>query len=111
MKTTNHSTEEQEAKLLSRFGAERPFTVPGGYFDSLPARVMERIAARKRRRTAWRWAAAAVLAGCVAAGGLFIESRQKEQLAEADEMEYLEEALDYTMIDNMYIAAYLTEAE
>lgn len=112
MKTMNHSTEELEAKLLERFGAETHFTVPEGYFDSLTGRVMSRVAQRKQRRLIWRWAAAAVIVGCVAAGGMLFESRYNAQVAEAEDIQYIEDALDYTMIDNMSIASYLlTEAE
>lgn len=113
MKTNNHNTDELEAKLLSRFGNEGPFTVPEGYFDSLPGRVMSRIAERKhRRRLVWRWAAAAVLAGCVAVGGMFFETHYNTQIAETEDNQYIEDALDYSMIDNMSIASYLlTEAE
>lgn len=112
MRTTNHSTEELEAKLLERFGTETHFTVPEGYFNTLPGKVMSRVARRKQRRMVWRWAAAAVLVGCVAAGGMLFESRYKAQLAEAEDIQYIEDALDYTMIDNMSIESYLlTEAE
>ena len=108
------TTEQLEEKLLSRFGAERHFTVPDGYFESLTDRVMSRIAQRKRRRLVWRWAAAAILVGCVATGGLLYENRQQTidngQMT-ADNIQYIEDALDYSMIDNMSIASYLTEAE
>ena len=111
MKTKDYNTEELEAKLLERFGQEKHFTVPEGYFEGLTGKVMSRIAERKRRRRVWRWAAAAVLAGRVAAGGWLFESQYKTQLAEAEEIQYIEDALDYSMIDNMSIASYLTEAE
>ncbi len=117
MKTTDNrqqTTEQLEEKLLSRFGTERHFTVPDGYFESLTDRVMSRVAQRKRRRLLWRWAAAAVLVGCMATGGMFYENRQQTttngQLA-AENIQYIEDALDYSMIDNMSIASYLTEAE
>ena len=114
MKTNNYNTDELEAKLLSRFGTKRPFTVPEGYFDGLTERVMTRVVQRKRRRLIWRWAAAAVIVGCVATGGMFFEYRQqtidsRQQIAE--DIQYIEDALDYSMIDNMSIASYLTEAE
>ena len=106
------TAEVLEAKLLERFGAERPFTVPEGYFESLTGRVMSRLNERKRRRQQiWRWTAAAVLAGCIAAGGMLFESRYKAQLTDAEDIQYIEDALDYSMIDNMSIASYLTEAE
>ena len=111
MRTTDYNTEELEAKLLERFGNETHFTVPEGYFDGLTDKVMGRIAQRKRRRLIWRWAAAAVLAGCVATGGMFFEQQYKQQLAETEDIQYIEDALDYSMIDNMSIAYYLTEAE
>lgn len=110
MKKTD-KIDELEAKLLERFGQEAPFTVPEGYFDSLTDRVMGRIAQRKRRNTVWRWAAAAVLVGCVVTGGMFFEYRYNMQTAEAEDIQYIEDALDYSMIDNMSIASYLTEAE
>ena len=111
MRTTDYNTEELEAKLLERFGNETHFTVPEGYFDSLTDKVMGRIAQRKRRRLIWRWAAAAVLAGCVATGGILFEKQYKQQLAETEDIQYIEDALDYSMIDNISIAYYLTEAE
>ena len=114
MMTNNHNTDDLEAKLISRFGTERPFNVPEGYFDGLTERVMSRITLRKRRRLIWRWAAAAVLVGCVATGGLLLEYRHQSTVNNqqtAEEIQYIEDALDYSMIDNMSIASYLTEAE
>ncbi len=111
MKTTDYSTEALEAKLHERFGTETSFTTPDGYFEALPSRVMSRIAERRRRRTAWRWAAAAILVGAVVAGSVLFESKQSQQMAEAENIQYIEDALNYSMIDNMSIASYLTEAE
>ena len=111
MKTNYHNTEELEAKLHSRFGTERPFSVPEGYFEGLTGRVMSRIQQRRRRRLVWRWAAAAVLIGCVATGGILFEYKQQADLQTAENIQYIEDALDYSMIDNMSIASYLTEAE
>lgn len=117
MKTTDdrqQTIEQLEEKLLLRFGTERPFTVPDGYFESLTDRVMSRVVQRKRRRLIWRWAAAAILVGCVATGGLLFENRQQtidNGQSTAENIQYIEDALDYSMIDNMSIASYLTEAE
>lgn len=110
MKKTD-TIDELEAKFLQRFGQETPFTVPEGYFDSLTDRVMGRIAQRKRRNLVWRWAAVAIFVGCVATGGMLFEYRYNMQTAEAEDIQYIEDALDYSMIDNMSIASYLTEAE
>jgi len=123
MNMTNDSrqtVEQLEDKLFARFGNERAFTVPDGYFDNLTGKVMSRVMQqeslnrgkkRKSRRTAWRWSIAALLAGCVAVGGLILEKQSTLQTAEAEDTQYIEDALDYTMIDNMSIASYLTEAE
>ena len=111
MKTTEYNTEELEAKLLERFGTESHFTVPEGYFDGLAGKVMSRVAQRKRRRLVWRWAAAAMLAGSVITGGLLLERHNAIQTANAEDIQYIEDALDYSMINNMSIASYLTEAE
>ena len=48
-----------EEKLLDRFGRENPFRVPEGYFDTFPNRVMSQITKKKKRRDPWRWAVAA----------------------------------------------------
>ena len=113
MKTNDHNKDELEAKLLSRFGAAKPFTVPEGYFETFPDKVMSRIAERKRHRgLVWRWAAAAIFTGCVVTGGMLFESNHNnKQITEAEDIQYIEDALDYSMIDNMSIASYLTEAE
>lgn len=115
MMTKDHiqpEAEALEAKLLERFGAETHFTAPEGYFDSLTDRVMSRIAEHKtRRHFPWRWAVAAMLTGFIIAGGVLIEKQNAAQTAAAEDIQYIEDALDYSMIDNMSIASYLTEAE
>ena len=111
MKGTTHDTEELEVRLDERFGREPHFTVPEGYFDALPGRVMSRIRRQRRKRLAWRWAAAAILVGCVATGGVLFERAQSVQTAGTADLQYIEDALDYSMIDNMSIASYLTEAD
>jgi len=114
MKTKDNiqlTTEELEGKLLERFGTENPFKVPEGYFNSLPNKVMSRIARRRHRLLIWRWAAAAVFVGFMATGGLLFDNYEKQLALEAENVQYIEDALDYSMIDNMSIASYLTEAE
>ena len=43
------------SRLREKAGQETPFEVPDGYFDTLPARIQERIAAQRRNepRTGW----------------------------------------------------------
>ena len=101
----------KEEILRGICGKENPFLVPTGYFDALPDCIMSRIHSRERKKWNIRYfAIAAMLAGCVFMGTyLFHETHLTETTAE-DEA-YLEEYLDYSMIGNMEIASYLTEAE
>ena len=104
-----------EKRLKEQVGKETPFRVPEGYFSTLPDRVCVRIARKQRERRMWRWAAAAVMAGCVAITSLLLvrQSGNIQLAAEAggynaDEVEML---LDYNMVSNLEIVDYITEAE
>ena len=102
-----------EEKLLNeRFGNENPFRVPEHYFDEFPQRVMKRIAHQNRRRKMIRWGIAAMMTGIVFSSAFVLNNfRQQDTTLEADNTQYVEDALDYSMINNMEIATYLTEAE
>lgn len=101
-----------EELLDSRFGRENHFRTPEGYFDALPQRIMNRINRRKRRRTIISWSIAAIMSGIVVSVGFMTWNSQSQTYTmEADNAQYIEDALDYTMINNMEIATYLTEAE
>lgn len=108
-------TDLLEKRLKEQVGKENPFRVPEGYFSTLPDRVCVRIARKQRERRMWRWAAAAVMAGCVAITSLLLvrQSGNIQLAAEAggynaDEVEML---LDYNMVNNLEIVDYITEAE
>lgn len=100
----------EEKKLTELVGKENPFRVPEGYFDTLPNRVNTRIAWRKRERKMWRWAAAAIVTGCIGTAGLVFlhEERMSDAEAYEDAMEML---MDYNMVNNLEITNYITEAE
>lgn len=102
-----------EKTLMQLTKASNPYRAPKGYFDKLPERVMQKVKARQRRRLAIRWAVAAMLTGCVVTAGfsLFDRNTQDRQRNELAHTQYIEDALDYSMIDNAEIAYYLTEAE
>jgi len=52
----------EELQAVDDFAQELPVAAPEGYFEAFPARVRERLAARRRRRVpAWTWAAAAAV--------------------------------------------------
>ena len=108
-------TDLLEKRLKEQVGKENPFRVPEGYFSTLPDSVCVRIARKQRERRMWRWAAAAVMAGCVAITSLLLvrQSGNIQLAAEAggynaDEVEML---LDYNMVSNLEIVDYITEAE
>lgn len=106
---------DEEKKLLERFGRENPFRTPENYFDTLPEAIMRRIdSGHKTRQTVWRGVAAAIIAGFVATAGFMVirEHDMANTALEADgSSQYIEDVLDYSMIDNNEIAFYLTEAE
>lgn len=100
----------EENKLAGLVGKENPFRVPEGYFDALPAQVMGRIAQRRQRRRLWRWAAAAVMAGCICTAG-FLMMNSSNSLLAGNESTYMDDELDYSMLNNLDIQQYLTIAE
>ncbi len=104
---------DDEKLLMQLTKAHNPYRAPKGYFDKLPERVMQKVKARQRRRMTIRWTIAAMLAGCVVTAGfsLFDKNMQDKQRTELAHTQYIEDALDYSMIDNAEIAYYLTEAE
>lgn len=102
----------EEKFIDEKLGNENPFRVPEHYFDEFPQRIVKRIAQQKKRRLTIRWSFAAIMAGCIFGSAFFMaNSRQKNASLEADNTQYIEDALDYSMINNMEIATYLTEAE
>ena len=110
---TLHNNEEQ---LLEHFGRKNPYRVPEGYFDTLPDRVMSQITKRKKRHEPWRWAIAAVLACCVAGGGLALFKNELGLVSQSQPVanlsaEHMNELLDCNMVSNLDIENYLTEAE
>jgi len=114
--------EEDLIKKMTE-GAPNPFRVPDGYFENFTSRVMKALPAQEaktERKTLflshlWRYAAAIVIV--LAFGLAFLYSEKKgETVAESAQQEYYQEeyindALDYAMVDNQEIEMYLTEAQ
>ena len=102
----------EEKLIMDRFGNENPFRVPNNYFNEFPQRIMKRIERQRRRKRIIRWSIAAMMTGCIL-GATFIFNNLKQQdlPLEADNSQYSEDAHNYSMINNMEIATYLTEAE
>lgn len=108
-------TTNEEKAILERCGRENPFRVPAGYFDTLPQQVMSNLPRKRNTIRLWqRVAVAAVLSGFVAIGGFMLFNSaysNQAKMAEQLDAEYMDEMLDYSMVGNMEIATYLTEAE
>ena len=95
-----------------------PLSVPEGYFDFLPERVMQRIAAGEKqpaRRTPlrkWWLAAAAACAVAVAALAIRLAPSAADTMAAAEEDEELIiEYLAYNGLSGAYLYEELAEAE
>lgn len=109
-------TTNEEKVLLERFGRENPFRVPEGYFDTLPEKVMLRLPRKRRKSNLWlKWSVAAILVGCVGLATFRMYDSPAGPSAlvgqDATDEEYIEDALNYSMINNLEIATYLTEAD
>ena len=101
----------EEKLIAEKFGNENPFRVPDKYFDEFPQRIMQRIARKKRQRKMIRWGIAAMMMGCILSTAFVMNNFKQQNSLEADNSQYIEDALDYSMINNIEIATYLTEAE
>lgn len=113
--------------------AHSPFKVPEGYFDTLCERIMERLpekeepqrtllmrlTTRRSLRHAIATAAACLIAAIITQTSVhYYRSQQKNEMTSAavtedilrayEDEAYVDEALDYAMIENHEIAAYLT---
>jgi len=82
--------EDELPAILAAHPKTNPYEVPTGYFDTLPAQVVAKVAPKQAKvvafnRTRWmRMAAAALVAGVIAIGGLaYFNSRPATDLAQA----------------------------
>ena len=110
--------EEQMIRELE--GQRNPFLLPEGYFETFNERLAERLPQVQKPKTVslmprlWHYAAVALV---VFGAGLALYVNRNSNLStlayndEVSQEEYVNEALDYIMVDNMEIAEYLTEAD
>lgn len=115
---------QEETKLHKiTDGVQNPFRTPDGYFDQFTCRLMERLPQAEPARPKgirliprfWRYAAAVLVASSVGGALYWGQNRQQELIyADANEpysQEYIDEALDYALVNNNDIVEYLTDAE
>ena len=110
---------KEETRIHELEGQQNPFRVPEGYFENFNERLLARLPQQQSRRVVrlmprvWRYAAAIVVVMGVGSA-LYLNHKTTPSIAINDEVtqeEYYNEVLDYAMVDNMEIAAYLTEAD
>ena len=118
----------EEMYIQEKVGKQNPFRVPEGYFDNLTAQVMQNLPEQPKRRTKSVfmrpvfYAAASVCALLVAgatwmwqpaADGTTTDTVQAQAVDQPQQQEmnseYVEDAVDYMMLDNHEIYAYLAE--
>ena len=122
---------KEEDEILRKFGAGNYFTVPDGYFDNLTAEVMNKLPEKetklqiKRQNTVWQrvrpWLyMAAVFSGLlIGIRFMFTNTTKSEKttIATVDLKgtdipdEYIETAIDHSMMDDYSLYQYLTEAD
>ena len=119
----------EEGYIRSKAGGRTPFRVPDGYFDSFTTMMMDKLPSqeeakvvpmRRRRMTISRTIVSAAACFCVAVFGLTLYYGKSlfEKQPQASETivsnyhnttaeTYEDEVVDYAMMDNMDIYAYL----
>jgi len=123
----------EDSYITSKFRREEPFRVPDGYFDTLTERVMASIDSTQRstkaslvsvkstNKNARLWRRVALIAACfcgvvLGLGFLIHPSNQPAQViatpttvAELSGENILDVAIDYAMLDNEDMYAYMVE--
>ena len=104
----------KEKLLADRCGRKNPFRTPEGYFEQLPQNIMQQIHQRRKKQIFFRWTAVAAMIACFSAITLTLmptETTVPQQVVAEENQYYYEDELDYSMLSNMDIALYITEAE
>ncbi len=115
--------EMREEDIIRKIeGQQNPFRTPENYFEDFNERLAARLPEWQEKKAAtvpliprfWRYAAAFVVVLGIGSA-LYWNHNHSVELAynneEASQETYFENELDYCMVDNMEIAAYLTAAE
>lgn len=126
---------KEEDFIRGKFGRKESFTVPDNYFADFAEKLMNELPQQKERRAAMTapakvrhlryWLASAAAVCCLAFAGTWVYMHrasahpdpvasvhsenviQNTSASEADAV-YVEDLLDYALVDNSEIAMYLT---
>lgn len=118
---------KEEDELLKKYGTRNPFTVPGGYFDDFPKKLMDKlpekepVSALPTETTVWQrikpWIyMAAMFCGLMLSVRVVVGPPKQDTpvftAAETEQFsdEYMETILDHSMMDDYTLYQYLTDA-
>ena len=107
----------EETYLKETVGTRNAFQVPDGYFEQLTQRVIQQLPERQQSRSRlvalrpWIYSAAASLLIALAGVTFYFQQQDAEsqELTANVDASYIDEAVDYALIDNTEIYAYLAE--
>ena len=106
----------EETYLNEKIGRATPFRVPEGYFDQLTSQVMNQLPDRpvKALTASLRpilYAAASVFVAMIIGVTTYfqLQKTDDQELSASLDSSYIDDAVDYAMLDNLEIYACLTE--
>ncbi len=120
---------KEEDNILRKVGTENPFRVPEGYFEGLTSDIMnklpekEKVAFVQKEPTMWDKVKPWIYMAAMFAGAALIirvassdrqEAPKTEYVAAEDadkEMQYINEVVDNSMLDDYSLYVYLTDVE
>lgn len=120
---------KEEKDLLKKYGKKNPFTVPEGYFQSFPERLMEQLPEKEvisepeiktwDRIKPWVYMAAMFVGLMFTVRAFVGEERQAQSTGMDTEIsnyteipdEYIDPIVNQTMMDDYELYRYLTDAE
>lgn len=116
---------KEEGKILKEAGKENPFRVPEGYFEHFTEELMSRLPEKEKTSvhtpTLWEKVRPLVYMAAMFAGAALIIRIASSYYTPADnamtdedfdqEMEYINMAMECSMMDDYAMYVYLTDAE
>lgn len=112
--------------LKKRIGTDNPFRVPDGYFEHFASELMERLPEKEkveapRKPTTWEKVRPLLYMAAMFVGAMLLirvasthyaPAGSSDQEAELEaEMEYIDMAMENSMLDDYSLYVYLTEGE
>lgn len=119
---------KEEDKIRKAIGTENPFRVPDGYFENLTSEIMNRLpekeellAEKREEPTMWQkirpwlymaamFIGAALIIRVASSGGVQADERLVAE-EEDTEMEYINMAVENSMLDDYSLYVYLADLE